>query len=267
MNFLQIDLLDPQIKIFLVAFFGTIMGSFISLFTSRIVTGQSIIFDRSRCPHCNKALKFYNLIPIFSWILQRGKCDACHIKISIRYPLIEIAFAALFLLAFFNLGQVLDLKSLLYFLIISVLIAMCIVDLEYYFIPNILQYFLAILVVILLHLENDNLQLIDNILSGFLYLGFGVFLWLFFYFVSRIDAIGIDDLKLLFICGLIFDINSFLNFMFISGIFGMAFGSVWQLVTKEKTFPFAPSLCGAFYILLVFKDFDAVKILTNLMFF
>ena len=269
MTFLsEINLLDPQIKVFLVAILGLLSGSFVTLFTYRINNGKSIIFARSECPHCQKSLKIYNLVPIFSWIIQRGKCSFCHIKISARYPLIELVFLGLFLLTYFTLGQVIDIRTIIYLLITATLIAMCIADLEYYFIPNSSQYFLATLVAILLIIDNGSNGAFVNIMSAFLYLGFGIVLWAFFYVITKVEAIGIDDLKFFFIAGLMLGIDNFLNFMFLSGVLGLVFGVIWQKITKEKTFPFAPALCASAYVWLLFnKTINPIDILGSLLFF
>jgi len=259
--------LDPQIRIFLIAIFALIFGSFCSLLSYRLVNKQAIVFTRSKCTNCGIALKIFNLIPLFSWIFQRGKCSNCHIKISLRYPLIELSFLISFLAVYFVLGEVMSWKMIIYFLITGTLITMCITDLEEYFIPDSTQYFLAILAASLIIVESGTNGVLPRIGAAFLYAGFGAALWAFFYFAAKLEAIGIDDIKFFFVAGLMLGNKNFLAFMMLSGIIGLLFGALWQKVKKDETFPFAPALClSAFLCLLFGKKLDPVELLGSLIF-
>jgi prepilin signal peptidase PulO-like enzyme (type II secretory pathway) len=247
-------LLSSQMQVFLIGLAGLIMGSFTSLFTYRLATKQPLIFTRSKCTNCQVSLKAINLIPIISWIIQFGKCTKCHAKISIRYPLIEISFLAMFLLVYFILNKEINNKMLLYLAISSMLFAMIIVDLEHYFIPDIMQYLLTIFVGLLVVFNNDNFSLINSLANGFVYVIFGIGLWLFFYYAGGIEAIGIDDLKFFFIAGILLSLQNFIAFMMITGIIGAIFGLAWQKIKKDETFPFAPAMCMSTLICLFFGD-------------
>lgn len=247
-------LLSSQMQVFLIGLAGLAMGSFTSLFTYRLATKQPLIFTRSKCTNCQVSLKAINLIPLISWFIQFGKCTKCHAKISIRYPLIEISFLAMFLLVYFILNKEINNKMLLYLAISSMLFAMIIVDLEHYFIPDIMQYILTIFVGLLVVFNNDNFSLINALANGLVYVIFGIGLWLFFYYAGGIEAIGIDDLKFFFIAGILLGLNNFIAFMMITGIIGAIFGLAWQKIKKDETFPFAPAMCMSTLICLLFGD-------------
>jgi prepilin signal peptidase PulO-like enzyme (type II secretory pathway) len=247
-------LLSSQMQVFLIGLAGLAMGSFTSLFTYRLATKQPLIFTRSKCTNCQVSLKAINLIPLISWFIQFGKCTKCHAKISIRYPLIEISFLAMFLLVYFILNKEINNKMLLYLAISSMLFAMIIVDLEHYFIPDIMQYILTIFVGLLVVFNNDNFSLINSLANGFVYVIFGIGLWLFFYYAGGIEAIGIDDLKFFFIAGILLSLQNFIAFMMITGIIGAIFGLAWQKIKKDETFPFAPAMCMSTLICLFFGD-------------
>lgn len=86
-------------EIILLTFLGLCLGSFTTLLIHRLHHDEKgIIVGRSRCPHCQTTLKWYNLFPVFSWLFQRGKCNYCHTKISPIYPLIELSFGVTFFL-------------------------------------------------------------------------------------------------------------------------------------------------------------------------
>lgn len=254
--------LDSVSQIFLIAIFALIFGSFASLLSHRLATNEPIIFARSKCPSCNQVLKIFNLIPIFSWLLQRGKCSNCGAKISLRYPLIELVFLLSFLVIFLAEGHQLSTQTLLHFAIAGTMIVMCITDLEHYFIPKKLQYALATFTTILLLVKGGPALVLHNVPSALIYCGFGLALLALFRFTAKVEAIGIDDIEFFFIAGLLLGVNNFLNFMFLSGFFGLIFGSLWQKFTSEKTFPFAPAICLAAMICLLsngkFKLVDAM---------
>ncbi len=243
---------NPQVFLGLVIIFSLIIGSFASLLSYRMARKQPIVFTRSKCTNCGMALKFYNLIPLFSWIFQGGRCSNCKTKISIRYPLIELAFLLSFLTIYFVLKGEPSIKMTLYFLIASTLLIMVVVDLEEYFIPDSTQYFLAILATILVFVEGGNAGVFANIKSAFIYAGFGLLLYGFFYFTAGLEAIGIDDIKFFFVVGFMLGLSNFITFMLLSGVFGMTFGAIWQKVTKQETFPFAPAICTSAFLCLLF---------------
>ncbi len=259
--------LTPHSQIFLISIFALIFGSFASLLSYRLANKQPIVFTRSKCLSCGVALKALNLIPLFSWIFQRGKCGNCHSKISLRYPLIELSFLISFLVIYFALNQEINLKALIYFLIAGTLIVMCVVDLEQYFIPDSTQYFLTILVTCLLVSTGGTEAVLANLQSAFLYAGFGLALWVFFYFTASLEAIGIDDIKFFFIVGLMLGTKNFITFMMLSGICGLLFGGLWQKIKKEETFPFAPAICFSSLVCLLFgQKINPVELLGSLIF-
>ncbi len=260
--------IDQQTILILIAILALILGSFASLLSYRLSKKQPIVFARSKCTNCGISLKAFNLIPLFSWIFQAGKCTNCKIKISPRYPLIELSFLISFLVIYFTLNQELNLKMIIYFLITFVLIMMIITDLEEYLIPDILQYLLTIFVTFLLVLQGGSNAVIANISAAFLYIGFGLILYGFFYITTKVEAIGIDDLKFFFIAGLMLGNKNFLAFMLLSGIFGAVFGSLWQKIKKEKTFPFAPAIClSAFLCLLLDQKLNPVNMIGSMLFY
>lgn len=255
-------------QIFFVIIIALILGSFGTLISYRLAKKQPIIFTRSKCLGCGTLLKVWNLIPLLSWIFQCGKCSKCHTKISLRYPLIELSFLASFLLIYFVLGQTLDTKTLLYFAIAATLIIMVVIDLEEYFIPNSAQYFLTILVTVLLINQGGVETILKHISAAFIFLFSGIVLWGFFRYAGGIDALGVDDIKFFFIAGFALGTQNFLGFMLLSGIFGLVFGGLWQKIKKDETFPFAPAICPALLVCLLFdKKINPVDLLGTALFF
>ncbi len=92
--------------VYMISFFiiGTLFGSFFTLATYRIPRKQDIMIKRSYCTNCKHELSFFDLIPVLSYVFLGGKCRYCKEKISIRYPLFEIANGLFFLITYYLLG-------------------------------------------------------------------------------------------------------------------------------------------------------------------
>ncbi len=253
MDLFFLEQLDINLKITFLLVIALSMGSFASLVSYRLAHDESIFITRSKCPACNHKLALKNLIPLFSWLIQRGKCSICAAKISIRYPVIEVAFGLVFLIIFFAGGKKIDPKMLLIMAISTVMIIMIITDLEHYFIPNCLQYSLAILATILnIHLIGIN-QTIHSFYPAFAYASFAMLLLIIFLLLTKKEAIGIDDIKFFFIAGFMLGFNKFFTFLLLTGLGGTIFGSLWIKFKQEKIFPFAPAICLASFICLLFE--------------
>ncbi|MBL6664289.1 MAG: prepilin peptidase [Rickettsiales bacterium] len=264
--FLIFNILPLWFKLLSIGVLGSIIGSFLSLVSYRIVTKEPIIFARSKCSNCGKILKALNLIPIFSWLFSSGKCGACQISISKRYPLIELTTILAFLLTFTANNYQINWIVIVQFAITANLILMCITDLEHYFIPNQSQFSLAILVTILIALQ-PNTDFLDNVSAAFLLLLFAFSLLGFFYITTKKQAIGIDDIKFFFIAGFAIGVDKILLFTMLSGLIGVLFGSVWKLIKKEDTFPFAPAICVALFIVILFgQKLDLLAITSYVIF-
>ncbi len=80
----------------LLGVFGLMFGSFLNVCISRLPRGESVVFPRSRCPRCRAAIGWYDNIPVLSYLWLAGRCRACRERISVRYPIVEVATAALF---------------------------------------------------------------------------------------------------------------------------------------------------------------------------
>lgn len=113
---------------------GAIIGSFLNACIHRMPRGISLRDPkRSFCPACQKLIPWHENLPVVSWLLLRGKCSGCGAKISIRYPLVELLTAALFLAAWLIYGLPL---APVYWLFLSLLVAATFIDIEHFIIPD-----------------------------------------------------------------------------------------------------------------------------------
>ncbi len=135
-----------MIELVFVFIFGLLFGSFLNVVILRIPKEESVVFEGSYCYSCGKKLKPWHNIPLFSWIFLGGKCAFCKSKISIQYPLIELASAIIFLLVAMKSG--ITIASFFVALSFLMLLALAMIDLKYKMVPDSLN-LLAILFAIL----------------------------------------------------------------------------------------------------------------------
>ena len=205
----------PYIVIFI---FGITIGSFLNVCIYRIPLHQSIVTVSSHCMTCGRKLKWYDMIPVFSWLLLGGKCRSCKSKISRQYPVIESLNGILYVVICLVNGM--DLFSLIYCLMTSALLTLSLIDWRTYEIPPGINAFLFILGVAAAVLDRGNLlsHLAGMVcVSGFL----GIL-----YLISRGRAIGGGDIKLMFACGLILGWKQII----LAFLLGCIIGSVIHLI-------------------------------------
>ena len=142
---------------------GTILGSFYNVVAYRVTKGESILFPSSHCPKCNHALAPWELIPIFSFLLQRGRCTSCKSKISIFYPIAEILCGYLFLQSYLSFGLSLDLIIALTF--VSMIIIVTLSDYYYMVIEDVILIIFGILLLIEIFIKHGYSSFITSIIS------------------------------------------------------------------------------------------------------
>jgi leader peptidase (prepilin peptidase)/N-methyltransferase len=113
---------------------GASIGSFLNVVVYRLPAGLSLISPPSRCPHCLTPLKKIENVPVLGWLRLKGKCGHCHRPIAVRYPLVEAAAGILFVAAFLVFG--LSLQTVGYWVFLSWLLALALIDLDTMTLPN-----------------------------------------------------------------------------------------------------------------------------------
>ena len=174
--------------------FGTIFGSFINVIIYRIPNGLSIIHPRSHCPDCKNQIPIYRNIPIFTYIIQNGRCSNCKNKININYFIVELTVGIIWIFGAINYNQ---LNEVIYYNIISsLLLAIAYIDKKYFIIP--LELSISIFIIILSYLF-----VFDNILenfNGIIYgLGYLSFIFILTKIITKRQGLGYGDLQLIFI--------------------------------------------------------------------
>ncbi len=117
--------------------FGSFIGSFLNVCIFRLPREESIVFPGSHCPQCNHPIRFYDNIPVFSYLLLRGRCRFCHQPISIQYPLVEGTTAFFSLILFIKYG--ITWSYLFFFAFVAALIVITVIDLYHQIIPDVIS--------------------------------------------------------------------------------------------------------------------------------
>ena len=213
--------LTPYIIIFI---FGITIGSFLNVCIYRIPLGESIVTAPSHCMTCGRKLKWYDMVPVFSWLVLGGKCRNCKSKISVQYPIIEGVNGILYVMICAVNG--LEWSSVIYCFMASALLVLSIIDWRTYEIPFGINVFLFVLGVAMTILDRGNLaeHLIGMIcVSGLL----GIL-----YLLTGGRAIGGGDIKLMFACGLLLGWELILLAFFLGCIIGSVVHIIRMSVKK-----------------------------------
>ena len=175
--------------------FGIVFGSFMNVCIYRIPKKEDIVKTRSHCMSCGYVLKWYDLIPLFSYIFLGGKCRKCKTKLYVQYPLIEAANGLAWLAIVLINGV--NVESLLYCVLTSALITLSVIDFRTYEIPLGINIF--ILAIGLVRLITDYSNWLSYLIGFF---SVSVFLTILYYATGG-RAIGGGDVKLMAVCGLV----------------------------------------------------------------
>lgn len=261
--------------IFLISFFifGSIIGSFLNVVAIRINTGKGI-GGRSKCMHCGKVLKSYELIPILSFFFLSGKCSKCKSKISIQYPIVEAITGAVSALLVTKIGLInffTDSISFLYFIFVfsffCVLICISIYDIKHKIIPPQLSNFatiIALLAVILNLYSVDGFNLLNSLIGALI--GFLFFAILFF--VSQGRWMGFGDARLALAGGILLGKWGVISALLYSFWLG-AFVTILVLIIMHKEIkmkveiPFGPFISLGIFLSFILSgtSFDLVRVL------
>ena len=240
---------------------GTLLGSFFNVVGWRLPKGESIISPPSHCPKCNHRLKFWELIPILSFFLQKGKCTSCKQKISWFYPLFEFCCGLLFVLAYLAYGWNLELIIVLTF--ISMLIIIMVSDYNFMIIPDEVLIFFGILLCIEILFIFSTKTLFTSLGNGLISMAVIYVLKLLGDFLFKKESMGGGDIKLLFVFGLVLGWSSAVLSILLGSVVGLPLCLIILYKKKNHVIPFGPLLSiGA--IILILTKFD-VNMLINIL--
>ncbi len=219
--------------------FGVFFGSFLNVVVDRTHASESWWTGRSICPDCRKILSWKELIPIFSFLVQRGKCKSCGKKISYQYPLVEIATGLITFLIFSHFG--LNWEAVLIWFLGMLLLGNFLSDLFYMELPD--EFSIPSIVIALLHSIFFQHLSFSSILYGIL---FGSVFFIAQYVITKGKGIGSGDIRIGIIMGALLGWPLVL-FSIMSAYIGGSLISILLLATKKLNMKSALPL-GVFLI-------------------
>ncbi|MGE7021165.1 prepilin peptidase [Solibacillus cecembensis] len=229
--------------------FGLVFGSFFNVVGLRIPKKESIISPPSHCTNCQRQLTIIDLIPVFSYVLLRGKCRGCGVRFSPIYMITELLTGGLFAFAFWEIGWQPELAVALLF--ISLLMIINVSDIAYMIIPDkVLLFFLPFLILARIFASLEPWW--DSLLGAIV--GFGILL--FIAVVSK-GGMGGGDIKLFFVIGLVLGTVQTLLTLFLAAVIGMFVGIVILKIRnkgRKTPVPFGPSISLAAIIVYFYGE-------------
>jgi len=231
------------ITLALVILIGLALGSFLNVCIYRIPLGKSIFFPNSFCPKCGTKIRIYDNIPLFSYIILKGRCRNCKQKISLQYPLVEFITSSLLILAYLRFG--LTWGFLARGILIVLLVATFFIDLKHRIIPDVLT-FPGIILGFLLSFVVRSPSVLNSLLG--ILAGGGMF------YLSAIlgellfkkESLGGGDIKLAMMLGAFLGWQKILLVLLLSAFLGSLVGGVALFFSKDvketRTIPFGPFL-------------------------
>jgi leader peptidase (prepilin peptidase) / N-methyltransferase len=253
-----VGLYSPMI--WMVFILGASIGSFLNVCIIRIPLGTFFKGTRSQCPQCGTKIAFYDNIPIFSYLFLRAKARCCSARISIRYPLVEIFTALIFVVIYwtypfveqYSAHRVFDQPQLIrcvYVWVFASLMIVCsIIDIDHMIIPDVVSKPMIVAgpMLALIHPDLRVTSSVFGILlgGGVLYaVGWG------YYLVRRRVGMGFGDVKLLAAIGAWLGYEAVLPTLFIGSMIGTVLGLGYMAVKRQAHLgtevPFGPFLCSA----------------------
>ena len=205
---------------FLMFVLGLTVGSFLNVVIDRIPKGESVIWNASHCDHCKKRLRWFELFPVFSFILQRGRCTRCRKRLSLQYPLVELLTAVGFVYLY---------PDFLAILIFSCLLVLFAVDMKRMILPDAALVVLGIAILVGSFAISPSERLTHACAGIGAGLGF-LSLWL----VTRRQGFGFGDVKLVTLLGLFLGYPLIIIALYIAFLTGAIVGVILMMSHRAK---------------------------------
>lgn len=238
-----------EVYIFII---GLLFGSFYNVVGMRLPNNESIVFPGSHCEKCNHKLKWYENIPLLSYILLGGKCSNCKSKISVWYPAIELFTGMLFLISYYTFG--LSYEFAIAIIISSLVSIIFVSDINYYIILD-SPIILGSILIIIIKLLSTSLK--DTLIS----FGSGILIFAIMYGIMLLgnllfkkESLGGGDIKLSFIAGLVLGPKLGIFYIIFGAFLAFPYAMYITIRNKENMLPFGPFLISS--LLIIYLDYN-----------
>lgn len=259
--------MNENLIFILVFIIGLSIGSFLNVLIYRLPREKKFVLGRSYCPSCQKPIKFYDNIPVLSYLILVGKCRVCKTKISFRYPLVEILNGLAYLFFFFQYGV--SYNFLIFSFLSSALIVIFFVDIDFQIIPDSITLPGMVLGLGVSFLP-DSIGIVSSLIGlivggGVLYLIAILGDWLF-----KKESMGGGDIKMTAMLGALLGWQKVVLIFFTGAVIGLVVSIILMIVSKEvrstRVIPFGPFLAAAAMIAIIYGDRIIEFYLNNFLF-
>lgn len=237
--------------------FGTVMGSFLNVLAVRISIGESIIYPRSHCHNCQHRLRWYELIPVISYLIQGGKSRCCGCKLPISYLLMEVITGVLYCTSYHSFGF--SYEFIISLIFISSLVTIIVSDIEYMIILDEIIAIGSILIIVLELLLFGLEYTANSILAG---VGSFITMYVIKLIGDRLfkkESMGGGDIKLMFMFGLVIGYPLCICDIFLATFIAFPIAIYMLLARKDNLIPFGPFLAmGAILIHISKVDINSI---------
>lgn len=241
---------------------GAIFGSFYGVVGTRLPEGKSIVKPRSHCEKCGQILKWYENIPILSYIFLGGLCKKCKNSIGFVYFLTELLSGCLFALCYKIYG--LNYEFFIAVILSSLVIIIFVSDSKYMIINDSPLIISAIIIFIIKWLNTGIVSALLSILSGLIIFGVAYLLMLFGSLVFKQEALGGGDIKLSFVAGMVLGVKLGILYIVLASFLAFPYAVYVTLKNKDNMLPFGPFLVSS--LLIIYLNTNIINEIIKLIF-
>lgn len=206
---------------------GLVIGSFLNVVIDRLPREENIVWERSRCDHCKKQLRWFELIPVVSYMVLGGRCLRCHKRLSLQYPVVELVSGLGFVFLFLRASG--DIPVALTIAVFCLLLVFFVIDIKHQILPDQIMVTLFIVTACMAYFISPE-QRLTNFWSG---IGAGMFFFLL-WLITKGRGIGFGDVKLSFILGFLLGYPSIIISLYVAFLTGAISGVILIVSRKAK---------------------------------
>lgn len=241
-------------KIIIIILFGLVWGSFLNVVIYRVPLGISIVHPPSSCPHCKKRIKFYDNIPVFSYLLLSGKCRYCKAKISISYFLVEVLTPLSFLVLYSQ--YTLSVHFFASCIFTSALISLGFIDFYHQILPDEIT-FSGLALALVYSLFRKDLTLTQSLVGTVVGAGFLLLLYGAYFLFRKKEGLGMGDVTMMLMIGAFLGWKQTLFTLILASFTGALVGICFIFFKKKDlqySLPFGTFLAPAAFVALIWGE-------------
>lgn len=220
--------------------FGSLMGSFLTVIGLRLPKNENFTTTHSHCDSCGHILYLYEMIPIVSYLIHKGRCRYCKAKIDSLSTFVELFTGLLFALAFYAFGF--SYQLVIAIGIVCLLMSVVVSDITYLIIPDELLVFFSLYFIIFQLLDIGLIETIKHLLSGIFLFGLMYIIMLIGNKTLKKESLGGGDIKMMFVFGLVLDPLLGTLSVFIASLVALPVSLILLKKQNERMIPFGPFL-------------------------